>query len=218
MAALCRAKTSHAAEFGKIGENYFRNCAFADPLSPRLIRGLSQVISGEIDRLSVIYSDGSDNDSQDTFFLLLAFPHRENAGHIVVMHIDITVLTAIFSLYRKEAVPDDKAGDFSVPSAPAFEAEHALFALVEEASKLGSQGQSQLERKDRSTPPLSKRQMDVLALMTKGMTNAEIAQQLGLSLNTVKVYVSGILARLGLQSRAQVLHWALTRRRDEGGF
>ena len=60
-------------------------------------------------------------------------------------------------------------------------------------------------------PLLSKRQSEVLALMVRGLTNAEIASALGLSPNTIKIHVSAIMARLGLDTRAQVIHWALTR-------
>jgi DNA-binding CsgD family transcriptional regulator len=157
------------------------------------------------------------NDGQKSRFLLLAFPHSDNPGHIVVMHIDVTVLVSIFANFRREAVSDDVASDHSARPAVSIEgeAEQTFLALVDETSKLTQQPYSQIQRAGRH-PALSKRQMDVLALMTKGMTNAEIAHELRLSLNTVKVYVSGILARLGLQSRAQVLHWALTRQWENG--
>lgn len=200
-----------------IGENYLRHCAFADPLSPRLIRGLSQVLSGETDRLSVVYSCDNNDDGPTTWFLLLAFPYSEIPDHIVMMHIDITVLISVFSTYRKESRADATGGDHSDRSTarPIAAAEHTLLTLIKEACKSEQPVREQRQRKkDQQHPPLSKRQTDVLALMAKGMTNAEIAHHLGLSLNTVKVYVSGILARLGLQSRAQVLHWALTRPKD----
>jgi len=204
-------------EYG-IGENYLRHCAFADPLSPRLIRGLSQVMSGEIDRLSLIYS----GDGQKTSFLLLAFPHPEKPGHIVVMHIDVSVLVSIFATYQRDAVADDATGNHAAQSAapPAGTTDFAFLTLVDEGGKRMHPVPEQSQRKETREsrhPLLSKRQMEVLALMAKGMTNAEIAHDLGLSLNTVKVYVSGILARLGLQSRAQVLHWALTRHKDDDG-
>lgn len=210
-------------EYG-IGENYLRHCAFADPLSPRLIRGLSQVMSGESNRLSVIYSCDGESDDEKTWFLLLAFPHPESPDHIAVMHIDVTVLVSILAMYRRDVIADDTSGDHSAASAsaagvpPADPAAQALLALIGEAGgqRRPAPRQSQSsEIKDPRHPALSKRQMEVLALMAKGMTNAEIAHELSLSLNTVKVYVSGILARLGLQSRAQVLHWALTRRKDD---
>ncbi|MEZ5786839.1 MAG: LuxR C-terminal-related transcriptional regulator [Xanthobacteraceae bacterium] len=211
-------------EYG-VGENYLRHCAFADPLSPRLIRGLSQVMSGEANRLSVVYSCDSEADEQQTWFLLLAFPHPESPDHIVVMHVDVTVLISILATYRRDAAADDTFGDHpadsslpgSVPAA-AGGAAQVLLGLMGEASEQRRPPQKQSPRhesRDSRHPPLSKRQIEVLALMSKGMTNAEIAHELSLSLNTVKVYVSGILARLGLQSRAQVLHWALTRRKDD---
>jgi len=43
---------------------------------------------------------------------------------------------------------------------------------------------------------LSKRQLEVLNLMGQGLTNKEIAQQLGLSDETVKVHVRNLLAML----------------------
>ena len=43
----------------------------------------------------------------------------------------------------------------------------------------------------------------------------EIARALAISPNTVKIHVSGILARLGLPSRTQAIHWMLTRNAQE---
>jgi DNA-binding NarL/FixJ family response regulator len=49
---------------------------------------------------------------------------------------------------------------------------------------------------------LTPRQLDVLALLTKGLTNAEIATRLTLSEHTVHRHVTGILRQLQLPSRA----------------
>jgi DNA-binding CsgD family transcriptional regulator len=48
---------------------------------------------------------------------------------------------------------------------------------------------------------LTQRQMDVLALIADGMTNAEIAERLVLSVRTVDHHVSAILGKLGVPSR-----------------
>ena len=48
------------------------------------------------------------------------------------------------------------------------------------------------------------RQMDILALITHGRSNKQIARELDLSENTVKVHVSAILRALGLSNRTQV--------------
>ena len=48
---------------------------------------------------------------------------------------------------------------------------------------------------------LTNRQLDVLALLVDGMTDAEIAERLSLSVKTVGHHVSAVLAKLGVASR-----------------
>ncbi len=65
-------------------------------------------------------------------------------------------------------------------------------------------GESLLDR-PASTPeaaPISERELEVLGLMAREMTNREIAQRLFLSEHTVKTHVSHILAKLGAVDRA----------------
>lgn len=50
---------------------------------------------------------------------------------------------------------------------------------------------------------LSERELDVLRLLGRGLTNAEIADQLYLSEGTVRNYVSAVLAKLGVADRTQ---------------
>jgi len=52
---------------------------------------------------------------------------------------------------------------------------------------------------------LSEREREVLALLAEGLTNAEIADRLVLSLSTVKTHVSSILTKLGASGRAEVV-------------
>lgn len=56
---------------------------------------------------------------------------------------------------------------------------------------------------------LSEREMDVLRLLARGMTNTEIAQRLYLSDGTVRNYVSAILEKLGVDDRTQAALMAL---------
>jgi DNA-binding NarL/FixJ family response regulator len=52
---------------------------------------------------------------------------------------------------------------------------------------------------------LTGRQAEVLALMARGKSNRDIAEQLGLSEGTVKVHVTAIFKSLGVSSRTQAL-------------
>lgn len=57
--------------------------------------------------------------------------------------------------------------------------------------------------------PLTPRELEVLASMASGLTNAEIAQRLGISQYTIKGHVSNILGKLGANSRTEAVAYAL---------
>jgi DNA-binding NarL/FixJ family response regulator len=59
--------------------------------------------------------------------------------------------------------------------------------------------------------PLSAREMEVLSCVTKGMSNKEIANVLGISHQTVKNHVTSILRKLGVEDRTQATIYALRR-------
>lgn len=59
--------------------------------------------------------------------------------------------------------------------------------------------QAQLEAR------LTNRQRQIYGLLSQGLTNADIAGRLGLSVNTVRVHIHGILQRLQLDNRMQVV-------------
>ena len=52
--------------------------------------------------------------------------------------------------------------------------------------------------------PLTEREEEVLALVARGRTNAEIATELFMSVATVKTHVSRVLAKLDLNNRVQI--------------
>jgi NarL family two-component system response regulator LiaR len=50
---------------------------------------------------------------------------------------------------------------------------------------------------------LTRREVDVLLLLARGRSNKEISRELSVGQQTVKTYVSSILAKLNVQSRTQ---------------
>jgi DNA-binding CsgD family transcriptional regulator len=54
-------------------------------------------------------------------------------------------------------------------------------------------------------PQLSRRQLEVLVLMARGLTNAAIGTALGISERTVKTYARGIYGRLEAHNRAEAV-------------
>ncbi|MDI9896470.1 response regulator transcription factor [Rhodococcus sp. IEGM 1381] len=56
--------------------------------------------------------------------------------------------------------------------------------------------------------PLTPREIDVLACVSRGLSNSEIALELGMRENTVKVHVSRILAALHQRNRVQLALYA----------
>jgi LuxR family maltose regulon positive regulatory protein len=58
--------------------------------------------------------------------------------------------------------------------------------------------------------PLSERELEVLQLISEGLTNRDIASRLFLSLNTVKVHTRNIYGKLDIHNRTQAVAKART--------
>jgi DNA-binding CsgD family transcriptional regulator len=193
-------------DFG-LGQNYLRHCAYAYEESARIVEGVTQLLARRIDFLSFVCPCHSPTERR--WFLLLGFPYvRGNLTALV--HLDITGFMPPMTENREPVVITDRIGA------------EVTNALLNERKALARDMPAQLPgdadaralaggRSGSSAPSLSKRQGEVLELMAKGMSNVEIARALAISPNTVKIHVSGILARLGLPSRTQAIHWMLTR-------
>jgi DNA-binding NarL/FixJ family response regulator len=65
------------------------------------------------------------------------------------------------------------------------------------------------EEEERFLSPLSPREMEILELVTQGMSNRQIAYNLGISHQTVKNHMTSILGKLGVADRTQAAVYAL---------
>jgi DNA-binding NarL/FixJ family response regulator len=59
--------------------------------------------------------------------------------------------------------------------------------------------------------PLSAREMSILNLITRGMSNKQVAMELGISYQTVKNHMTSILRKLAVNDRTQAAIYALRR-------
>jgi DNA-binding NarL/FixJ family response regulator len=69
--------------------------------------------------------------------------------------------------------------------------------------------EDEIHRRAQAFHDLSEREMQVLALVAKGRSNAEIAQELFLSEKTAGHHVSAILSKLGLSNRVEAATYAV---------
>lgn len=82
----------------------------------------------------------------------------------------------------------------------AFQAEQPLHPLI----RTGTEG----EPVDIPSEPLSSRQLELLRLVSSGLSNRDIAADLGLSEGTVKWYLHDAFVRLGVRRRSQAIRRA----------
>jgi len=56
--------------------------------------------------------------------------------------------------------------------------------------------------------PLTGRELEVVRAVARGMTNAEICDELVISLSTVKTHLNGVQRKLGVRNRTEIAIWA----------
>jgi len=56
---------------------------------------------------------------------------------------------------------------------------------------------------------LSPREAEILALITQGLTNQDIADRVYLSINSVKTYIRGAYRKIGVERRSQAVLWCV---------
>jgi DNA-binding NarL/FixJ family response regulator len=64
--------------------------------------------------------------------------------------------------------------------------------------------------------PLTSREEDVLLTVARGRTNAEIADELHISMSTVKTHLASLMGKLGVRNRVELAMWAYESGRLKG--
>jgi pimeloyl-ACP methyl ester carboxylesterase/DNA-binding CsgD family transcriptional regulator len=110
---------------------------------------------------------------------------------------------AVAGLTRGGDVALDLVGDHPMPGHPGglrlYRAQHA--------GDVGSS--SATDAVDvRSLTTLSRREREIAALITLGLSNRQIGEELGISVGTVERHVANMLGKLGYRSRTQIARWA----------
>lgn len=89
-----------------------------------------------------------------------------------------------------------------------LEAVHSGEVVVSDASRRHAGGVSGQNWPGRGEG-LTDREAEVLALITQGKSNAEVAALIYLSPNTVKTYIRSIYRKIGVTSRTQAVLWGV---------
>jgi DNA-binding NarL/FixJ family response regulator len=107
------------------------------------------------------------------------------------------------------------ASGFVLKDAPAVELVHAVRVMAADdallAPPLTRRLIARFARRPRPDPPpaslgtLTRRETEMLRLIARGLSNAEISDTLVIAEHTTKTHVGRILAKLGLRDRAQAV-------------
>ena len=89
-----------------------------------------------------------------------------------------------------------------------------LLAAIRAVANGGTAFSPEIEQmvKEEPTPPeLTRRQLDILHSVTRGLSNPDIAKQFGITVDGVKAHLNVIFAKLGAANRSEAITIALRR-------
>ncbi len=112
----------------------------------------------------------------------------------------LAVLSASPASDCEEVCIDAGADIYIEKSSGAGEIGNALRALLS--------ADGQFEELAPTDNKLSKRQKQLIVMLDRGLSNRQIADELGISEHTVKVHLWRLFRRLGVKSRTQTIHYA----------
>jgi NarL family two-component system response regulator LiaR len=154
----------------------------------------------------------------DVVLMDMVLPDRDGAAatQIVREHQPDTQVIALTSFQEEDLIERAlQAGaiGYLLKSVTADDLAEAIRAAHAGRSTLAPEATEVLIRatRKRANQPdygLTEREREVLALMVEGLSNADIAERLVISVATVKFHVSGILSKMGVSSRTEAVSLA----------
>ena len=129
--------------------------------------------------------------------------------------IEVVAMTSFIEEEKVTAALEAGATGYLLKDASADEVAAAIRAAVAGEMHLDPQVTRLLAQRMRAKPapdpvePLTERERDVLRLVARGLSNKDIAYDLGIAEGTARTYVSNILGKLGLTSRTQAALYAV---------
>lgn len=193
--------------------------------------GFSSLVGSQPDMVVV----GAAGDGREAVRLAQDLASRDQAPHVVLMDIRMPVLGGIEATALLGALPqppavialttfdlDDYVFDALRAGASGFLLKDATPEKILEAIRVVAAGEAllapavtgrliaQFAARPRLTAPaqldrLTAREREVLLLVARGLSNAQIAKRLSLAEQTVKSHVGAVLSKLGLRDRVQAV-------------
>ena len=161
----------------------------------------------ELDRLGGIEAAVKQHGAPDLITLDLKLPDTTGTSGVHELKkrfpdTPIAVLSASPAPDAEEACIEAGADIYIEKSSGGQEIGNALRALLS--------ADGQFEELAPTDNKLSKRQKQLIVMLDRGLSNREIADELGISEHTVKVHLWRLFRRLGVKSRTQTIHYART--------
>jgi DNA-binding NarL/FixJ family response regulator len=171
----------------------------------RRIRPGAEVV--ELERLGGIEAAVQQRGAPDLITLDLKLPDTTGTSGVHELKkrfpdTPLAVLSASPAADAEEACIESGADIYIEKSSGAQEIGNALRALLS--------ADGQFEELAPTDNKLSKRQKQLIVMLDRGLSNREIADELGISEHTVKVHLWRLFRRLGVKSRTQTIHYART--------
>jgi DNA-binding NarL/FixJ family response regulator len=161
----------------------------------------------ELERLGDIGAAVKQHGTPDLITLDLKLPDTTGTSGVhelkkLFPETPLAVLSASPAGDAEEACIDAGADIYIEKSSGGQEIGNALRALLS--------ADGQFEELAPTDNKLSKRQKQLIVMLDRGLSNREIADELGISEHTVKVHLWRLFRRLGVKSRTQTIHYART--------